>query len=179
MVSIRDFSSNPNDHLDPKARGELRKKNLRDQKQIAIVLVTLAFIVSLSATLYRQFIDPTIVQSTEMLHEYSIDCAKEKGSWARKKPSLKVTNGKLEYRTGLSYSQCAALSHTNHNRILIDYERGSTYVLGFRVYNDEKLVLAEAPAGPLERFVGMFFGLLMLAMAGTAMAAGIGQRSSS
>ena len=36
MVSIRDFSSNPNDHLDPKARGELRKKNLRDQKQIAI-----------------------------------------------------------------------------------------------------------------------------------------------
>ena len=158
MVSIRNFSSNPRDHLSAEevAAARIRREaDRRGRKKAAILVIPVALVLSLLVTIYAKYIDPTPVLMTEPLTNYYFDCK-------TRRPYLHANTETVTLKGRLYVDQCTKLLSTSHDELVILYLEGRSYSYWFRIYSGDQLVLEENPAGTIAYFfsIALFWVLL-------------------
>lgn len=167
MVSIRDFSSNPRDHLSAEEAEEariLKEAQLRGSKIAARYLFPLALLLSLFISVYFNFISPPPVSVTELTSNYSFDCT----NYKRSRLSAKTSTG--SYSTKLGRRLCKKLLSSSHDQVAIIHWVDSSHVTGFRGYSEGQLAFEEERGGPILDFIMAFWFLSLIAMVGCAFA---------
>jgi len=170
VVSIRDFSSNPRDHLDPDEERALLLTRKKDEKQIVLFLLLSSLVISSVFTIYTQWINPVVVVTTEPIADYSINCARSSKNW-----SLSARAMESVYEIQLNQNQCDLLRRSTHDHVVVDHRRDSVDVQGYRVFDGSKLMLEDKGMGPITRFLVTLFGgfftifFLLLTLAGAGM----------
>jgi len=167
VVSIRDFSSNPRDHLSAEEAEEarvLKEAQLRGSKIAARYLFPLALLLSFFVSVYSNFVNPPPVSVTELTSNYSFDCTDHR------KSRLIARTSTGSYRTKLNRSQCQKLLLSSYDQVAIIQKVDSSYVTGIRGYSEGQFVFEEERSGPILDFITAFWFLSLVASVGCVFA---------